>query len=717
MTSRKALSPGEVKAQSPRREPWVCGVGERTSPPRAKEPSAPHLSPLRGYVGCVPMRSHGSRRGLAECRHSVANCQAPHSADGLNPRRATVVRNVLLLAAFTILTLVAQPCASFAQTTRAKTDPPTEKTDAPSAGSALADRQAIVRDRVARLEDRMFQLSQALRKAEPEKAAKLLAGLGELRGRSIRQKVDDIVARLRRGEFSDAADGQQAVADDLQRLLQLLLEDPDNLEERRDEIKQLEELRKALDGIIQEQQKEKAAAEASRQAQRRAAALEEAAARLKNLIQRQRNLAEETSKAGAKTEALADDQATVREETQAVAERVESVLDAEAAAGDDNEGGEGEPSVANDGTAPKQAARDIEHATDKMKSAEARLRKSEKTQAKADQEAAADDLQRALEKIEKKAEEIRNTLKLDEQGEAQRETAEKTQDLSDDMKRAGKCGGADGEEQEPGGGDKKQEGSDQPGESGDDQPSAPTPGQQGVEQAVPLQEDAADELEDENLDEAIEKQEKALEKLDSAKDALEDRLDQLRKEQQEELLAALESRFRAMLARQVACNKTTNRLAELGVENWKRSDQLELAELSQKQRWVGEQADKALFILVEEGTTVVLPQLVEQVSADAREAADRLAAADVRETVRMMQSDLEQVLRDIIDAIKKKQEDLDSSGGGGGGGNSPLLPGSAELKLLSACQLRVNKTTGRLREAHRASDASQEDIDASLSRL
>jgi len=278
------------------------------------------------------------------------------------------------------------------------------------------------------------------------------------------------------------------------------------------------------------------------------------------------------------------------------------------------------------------------------------------------------------------------------------------------MKRGAEGGGAEGEQKDAGG--------DQPGESGEDQPAAPTPGQQGVEQAVPLQEDAADELDDEDLDKAIEKQKQALEKLDNAKEALEDRLDQLRKEQQEELLAALESRFRSMLARQVACTKTTNRLAELGVENWKRSDQLELAELSQKQRWVGEQADEALFILVEEGTTVVLPQLVEQVSADAREAADRLAAADAGEAVRMMQDDLEQVLRDIIDAIKKKQEDLDESGGGGeGGGDSPLLPGSAELKLLRSCQLRVNKTTGRLREASQSPDASPEDIAARLRHL
>lgn len=652
----------------------------------------------------------------------IGGTPVPHQACARTRHRTVGFWCCFHPVCFVVALLIARPTPGIAQEAQPNPTPTTQKSDAPSAGSALADRQAIVRDRVSRLEDRMFQLSQALRKAEPEKAAKLLTGLGELRGRSIRHRVDEIVERLRREEFSDAADRQQAVAEDLQNLLQMLLEDPDNLDERRDEIKRLEALRKALDGVIREQQDEKTQAEASRDAERRAAALDAAAARLKNLIQRQRTLAEETSKTRAKPQALADDQAQVRQETQEVAEGVQSVLDAEAAPGDahakdkDSAAQDGKPAK-EDGADPKQAAQNLQQAADKMKSAEQALRKNEKPQAKDHQEAAADALQRALENIEKQAEQLRNTLKLDEQSQAQRETAEKTRGLSEDMQRAGEYGGADGEKQESGGDESPKEG-DQSGESGEDQPSAPTPGQQGVEQAVPLQEDAADELEDENLDEAIEKQKQALEKLDSAKEAMEDRLDQLRKEQQEELLAALESRFRAMLARQTACNKTTNRLAELGVEHWKRSDQLELAELSQKQRWVAEQADEALFILVEDGTTVVLPQLVEQVSADAREAADRLAAADAGEAVRMMQNDLEQVLRDIIDAIKKKQEELDDSGGdGGGGGNSPLLPGSAELKLLRACQLRVNKTTGRLREASQSPDVSPEDIAARLRHL
>ncbi len=106
-------------------------------------------------------------------------------------------------------------------------------------GHLLAERQAIVRDRVERLEDRMFQLAQALQKAEPKKAGRLMEGLGALRGRLIREQVGDIVEMLKSEQYADAVDVQHAVAQDLQDLLKLLMEDPDNLKERKEAARKL----------------------------------------------------------------------------------------------------------------------------------------------------------------------------------------------------------------------------------------------------------------------------------------------------------------------------------------------------------------------------------------------------------------------------------------------------------------------------------------------
>jgi hypothetical protein len=149
----------------------------------------------------------------------------------------------------------------------------------------------------------------------------------------------------------------------------------------------------------------------------------------------------------------------------------------------------------------------------------------------------------------------------------------------------------------------------------------------------------------------------------------------------------------------VEVSKGTNRLDEMGVINWRRAEQLEVADLSQNQMWVSDEADKALFILKEEGTTVVFPQVVEHLRDDAAEVSRLLAAANTGATTRTIQASIEATLRELIEAIERKQ--AESEGGGGqagesGGQSSPLLPTSAELKLLRSCQVRVNDATMQL---------------------
>lgn len=645
------------------------------------------------------------------CQFSGArNCR---SATLRGPRRRACL--FALLAAGAVLAPAGGPA-------RAQVEPPGRPPGIAAEPSRLADRQAAVREQIARLEDRLFQLAQALKKTEPEKASRLLEGLSALRGKQVRERMDGIVKLLGEAKFSDAVDQQQAVGNDLQELLKLLLAEPDNLEERKRELERLAALKQALEDVIREQEEEKRSAEQSARAQERAELLDAAARHLRDLIDRQKQLAE-SSRQGGDAGKAARDQAEVRGETESVARDVKSVAQAEEQAaenaGEKPQGASGAPEEQAPAAGPREgqhqaarAAGRLDQATKKMEQAEQKLRQAEGKEAAADQQQAADDLESALKDIEEQAREIRKRLKLEEQAAQQRATARKTEQLSNDMKGQGGDAASKGQGAPPGGESKPGESSE--GESQQDD----TPGAGQVQEAVPLQDEAADELDEEDPEKAAQKQQAALEKLKKAEEEVEDRLDQLRKEQQEELLAALESRFRAMLGRQLECNKSTTRLAELGAENWKRSDQLELAEVAQKQRWVGDQADEALFILTEEGSTVVLPQLIEQVRDDARLAADRLASADAGPTVRMIQDELEQVLRDIIDAVKKKQEELENSGGGGGeGGSQPLLPGSAELKLLRACQQRVNRMTVQIEEYRARPDASEKEVQSSLQQL
>ncbi|MBX3395062.1 MAG: hypothetical protein KF841_06805 [Phycisphaerae bacterium] len=596
----------------------------------------------------------------------------------------------------------------------------------PVAGS-LAERQSLVRDRVTRLEDRMFQLSQALRKSEPDKAARLLDGLGRLRGDQVRDTIAKIVKELESNQLSDAANDQQEVISKLQSLLKELVEEPSQLDERKDDIERVEAIRRSLESLIKEQEEAIQKAESVRAAQRRAEALEAAAQRIDDLLKRQRDSSARTAAEGdLATEAM--EQARLRGETEAVAEAVASLAEVDSVGSGADRPGDTETSEsasssndfpANEPSASK-AAESLGRASDAMESAEKSMRGNSRTEAQASQSKAEEALNAAREELTQRADQIRRKLQLEEQAEEQRQTAEKTAELGEQMSGKGAAAESGAGQQ---GRDGRESGESPERESGDSDngggENEATPGQQDVQQAVPFQRDAADQLEKKNADKAIEQQEKAVEKLKKAQEELEDRMDQLRKEQQEEMLAALESRFRAMLSRQLECNKVTTRLGELGAANWKRSDQLELADVSQRQRWVGDQAEETLLLLKEDGSTVILPTMIEEIRDDARDVADRLAAADAGESVRITQSDIESMLRDMIEAIERKQEELadQADSGQSGDGSQPLLPGSAELKLLRSCQIRVNRATQQLKADRERSEIPADDLAKRLRRL
>ncbi|RIK68342.1 MAG: hypothetical protein DCC65_03905 [Planctomycetota bacterium] len=602
-------------------------------------------------------------------------------------------RRIRLLLAVCVALSLAHP--SRARQPAAEPDPGSKQL-------SLEERQAIIKDRVARLEDRMFQLAQAIRKSEPEKSGQLMQSLGAARGMMIRAKMEEIAKKLDESQFADAVDSQKAVHADLQALLKMLMEGPDQLDDRRKEIEKLEELRKQLDGVIKEQ----------REAQRNARAAEgkpsdtlaAAVGKLQRLLDRQRAL---SAKPGEDLPKAADEQAEIQSETETLADELR---DAQA---------EGNPADA-DGKMG-EAADGLERAAGAMESAGQELRKNNPDMARPPQTDAEQAMEEALQKLKDKMDrdtaERKANAPLQKQAAEQKNITDKTRKLGKKMKE--QSGEPSGDSQEGSQGKEGQEGKEgqqgQQGKQGQQKPGAQqegsqspedsgeqAPGAQNIQEAVPFQEQAEQELDEKDPGKAAEAQAKALEKLEEAQRELEKKLEQLRKEQQEELLAALESRFKAMLARQLEVNKGTDRLDELGAANWRRADQLELADIAQKQTWVGEEAEKALYILKEEGTTVVFPQVVEHVRDDAAEAARLLTAANTGGTTRGIQAAIVDTLRELIEAIEKKQAENEAGEGNQNSGeqdqnkNQPLLPPSAELKLLRSCQLRVNEATQRL---------------------
>lgn len=581
------------------------------------------------------------------------------------------------------------------------------------AGSPLPDSQEVVRDRVTRLEDRLFQLSQALKKAEPEKAARLLDSLGASRSLLVRQKIEEIVAKLRTEQYADAIETQEALTADLRQVLKLMLEEPDKLEDRKQEIERAEAARQALEKIVQAQRKLADQAQAAATTEAQAAALRAAQEAVQKALDLQQRLRTQTQGKPTDAAGMQADQRKLAEETEQLARQVQQATEPEAT----------EPT-------PDGPASQVSGAAKRMEAAANQLGQNQQADADAAQREAEEKLAESLRQLKQRLDEVAKKAPLDEQAAGQKQTAEQTKQLSDEMQPQGASpdgGGSEGAPKDTPGApsqDSPQPSPSKPdsSESQDSPPpegKEPLPGQKDVQGAVPLQEKAAEDLKISKPGAAHQKQQKALKKLEEAQQKLEDTLEQMRKEQQEELLANLEARFRAMLEAQVQASKATRRLGEMGREKWRRSDQLELADVAHRQTGLGTEAEKALYILTEDGTTVIFPQILRQVRDDAKDAGTRLASADVGPGVRAMQASIEQALRELIDAVVQQQKENENQGesqAGEGGSSSPLLPGSAELKLLRSCQVRVNTSTATLDEA-RTAGADAARIEADLKKL
>jgi hypothetical protein len=315
----------------------------------------------------------------------------------------------------------------------------------------------------------------------------------------------------------------------------------------------------------------------------------------------------------------------------------------------------------------------------------------------------------------------------DGQQDSSREPGEQNPDTSDqhgEKSSPGEQSASDSSEQQ---GDSAQSESSKPSESGQQSPSGsqsgepspslpqpPAPGAQQVEQSGQHMQQAAEKLDEGDPRQAEMDENQAIQQLQRALDELERTLDQLRREQQEEMLRGLESRLRALLAGQVLINESTLQLDDKGRESWTRSDELAVAGLAQDEKGLIEQARSTLHVLEEEGTTIVFPQVIEQLTEDMGQVADLLGQRDTGEQTQRIETAITETLNELIDSVKQIREEMQSGQRGTprpGGANQPppLLPASAELKLLRSCQERVNaRTRGMEEEMDRAGSLSPE---------
>jgi len=321
-------------------------------------------------------------------------------------------------------------------------------------------------------------------------------------------------------------------------------------------------------------------------------------------------------------------------------------------------------------------------------------------------------LNEALEELKKERDRI---AKLppehgEQMAKAQDKTGEDTGDLAKKMEQHAK------EKSESGGSSGGKPG--MPGEGGEGgEGGESTPGQEDVQEAQKQMQQAAKKLGQKDPKNAQKPQKDSIDKLKKAREEIEKRLAQLRKEMQEELLAALEARFREMLNKQKPVTLETTSLEGIRKQReWKRAEKLSCAKLGEEERFIGGLADVALQIIKEDGTTVVFPRIVERLRDDLFAVSERLKAEQTDGYTQDLQQEIERTLQDLIEALQRAQEVSEQSGKPGESQsgqppNPPLVPDSAELKLIKNAQMRVNRLTTSF-DKNRPSDLKPTDAKA-----
>jgi hypothetical protein len=261
----------------------------------------------------------------------------------------------------------------------------------------------------------------------------------------------------------------------------------------------------------------------------------------------------------------------------------------------------------------------------------------------------------------------------------------------------GKGGGQQGGQQ-GGGQSGGQQGGDQQQQQQD------FPGKKQVQDAVQDQKRAEDDIRNGNNDAASNKQGDAVKKLKEAQKKLEDLLRQLREEEIERILAALQMRCERMLAMQievrdgtVSLDKVIKDRPEQKPDNADRQRGLELEDREQQ---IIKEANDARRLLEQEGSAVAFPVVFENIIDDMVSVARRLRATDTGVVTVTIENDIIDTLREMIEALKrarqenaKKPPPPGSGGGGGGNQNQPLIQLIQELKMIRSMQLRVNSRT------------------------
>ena len=595
--------------------------------------------------------------------------------------------------------------------------------ESPTGGATpLGVRQQRVERMMEDLERKFKALQIALAESEPERAAKLKETLEKAKQLLIQKRMSDVTKLLDQSQLDNATEGQKQLLADIRDLLALLLDEKNDRDKIREEFERLSEWKRQIENLIQQERGEKRESDRLANKDQSLADLQAKIKALEAVIEQQKGVIAATEASRAEgiqgLAKISAEQGSVREKSEAIANQIAKE------AGDERGPFEPKPAApmppmtpsadaksGEDAPTPENAAppetekpnirpsepgeKPLKQAVENQKTAEGKLQEGKGKAAQQDEQTALANLERALSELKKEHSRIASLPPeaFEKLAGKQDDIANQTAQLEQKMQQSAQSSG---------------QGTPAGGQAG----GKPQPGQQKVAQAQKSMQQASGDLRKQEPGDASRQQGKSIKELEEALQEIEERLAQLREETQIEKLARLEARFREMLARQQKATFDTAVFEKKRQTDGelKRSDRLSLGKVAAEEGALAEAAQQALEIIIDDGTSVVFPDVVEQLRDDLSNVQKLLASGRTDTYTATLQKEIEITLEELIEALQQAQQQKESrAGGGGGGGMEPLLPNSAELKLLRSAQLRINRRTAAI-EAARPKEGPLDDV-------
>ena len=575
----------------------------------------------------------------------------------------------------------------------------------------LGVRQQRIKRMIVELEMQFSELAKTLQKDNPEQAEKLVDAFKSSKEMLLEKRMDEITELLDLSKLDSAGEEQKKTIDDVKSLIEFLLKDDEEADRIKEEIKKLQEWKDAIDGLIKDENKLKEESEIHTDKNKALEDLNEQIGQLKELIERQDELKSDTEKESTKGIDGLDKIAETQQELRGLTESLRNELKGDNEDADQTkESKGGEQDLNKDDSPGTESLRDAE---EDQKWAEKKLEEGKGKLAVEAEKEALDNLNKALEQLEKEKDRIEGLSSddLEKLAEDQGSTANDAGKLSEKMKSSGDSEGDSSEQQDP---------------LKDGQKRA----QEAVESAQSKMGKASESLAQGSPGGASESQEQALEDLEKAKEEVEKQLEELKKDQKMEALVQLEQMFKEMLEIQeeatakvlVLDGKRNNQDGKL-----RRADRIELRSVELQERDLSEKSKEAEGLLVDDGASVVVRNVVEGMKNDLIALADRVDSNETGSFVQRSQKEVEMTLKELIDAVKiaqqmqeqQQQQQQQQQEQQQQEQQQQLLPPSAELKLLRLTQLRINRRTidfdGEIKGSDKLNDVLRRQVrDATL---